>query len=143
MAVQWLHAAQAPVRPRHCTQALLQLNQINSYSLIPCRTAAPCVKQPPSPAIASPSDSALQHQSSATAASICRESLASWVMAPKCESISECVRESGKGSRYSSPCYVGGQTPYRHFFDHLMGVLGWLYPVVGHPAELYLYNRRR
>ena len=24
MAVQWLHAAQAPVRPRHCTQALLQ-----------------------------------------------------------------------------------------------------------------------
>ena len=24
MAVQWLHAAQAPVRPRHCPQALLQ-----------------------------------------------------------------------------------------------------------------------
>jgi len=24
VAVQWLHAAQAPVRPRHCTQALLQ-----------------------------------------------------------------------------------------------------------------------
>jgi len=23
-AQQWLHAAQAPVRPRHCTQALLQ-----------------------------------------------------------------------------------------------------------------------
>ena len=36
VAVQLLHVAQAPVRPRHCTQALLQgcSNQINSYSLV-------------------------------------------------------------------------------------------------------------
>ena len=34
MAVQWLHAAQAPVRPRHCTQALLVLQQPDQLIVI-------------------------------------------------------------------------------------------------------------
>jgi len=37
VAVQWLHAAQAPVRPRPCTQALLQQPDQLILSVILCR----------------------------------------------------------------------------------------------------------
>ena len=64
VAVHWLHAAQAPVRPRHCTQALLQ---IDSYSLLCRALCAESAAERPSPASAPPFASARQHEPSATA----------------------------------------------------------------------------
>ena len=81
--MQWLHAAQAPVRPRHCTQALLQQpDQLILSNTLP-RPASSLEQRPSAPW--------LGPAKSTQAASFCRGSSARWG-----RNVS--VRESGKMS---------------------------------------------
>ena len=116
VAEQWLHAAQAPVRPRAATRS--------THTLCSAALCVESVAECPSPALASPSASAArQHQPSPTAASIRRGSLALW---PRM-----C------GNRAKAPRDVAPRTlTTATFCDHLMGVFGWLYPVE-HPRILF------
>ena len=106
------------------TQALLQQPDQLIYTLYSYALCVKSVAECPSPAFASPSASARKHQSSPTAASIRRGSLALWPRNRKCARF---------GQRLPVMIWTDRHQHTAIFLRyHLIGVLGCLYPL-GYP----------
>ena len=121
MTVQWLHAAQAPVRPRHCTQALLQQpDQLILSALTRSASRALLLnvrlrRMPRLPPLRASTSRRQRRRGFA-------EGL--WHYGPESRNVN--VREPGIGQRLPVMMSTDTTPPLLFALPFLMGVLGWL-----------------